>query len=82
MVVLEHRIAIDLSFCVQGSGASDKDRFYLITVKASRQAGLTGFKGDLLRSDAVRKTRSSLARVLENIKKTLEHAGGVRPKQS
>jgi hypothetical protein len=73
--------AIDLSFCVQGSGESEKNGFYLITVKASRQAGLTGFKGGLLRSIVVRKTRSSLARVLENIKKTLEHPDSVRQKQ-
>jgi hypothetical protein len=72
--------AIDLSFCVQGSGESEENGFYLITVKASRQAGLTGFKGGLLRRVVVRKTRSSLASVLENIKKTLEHPDSDRQK--
>ncbi len=34
--------------------------FYLITVKASQQAGLTGMKGSLVRRGAVSMTRSSL----------------------
>lgn len=72
--------AIDLSFCVQGSSASDGG-FYLITVKASRQAELTGFKGGAVRSVAVRKTRSSLARALESIRNTLEHSDSMRPKE-
>jgi len=72
--------AIDLSFCVQDTGRAEESGFYLITVKASRQAGLTGFKGGLVRSVAVTKTRSSLARVLENIRKTLEHPDSAREK--
>ena len=72
--------AIDLSFCVNGSGASNGG-FYLITVKASRQAGLTGFKGGAVRSVAVRKTRSSLARALESIRNALEQSDSIRPKE-
>lgn len=73
--------AIDLSFCVEGSGSSEEEGFYLITVKASRQAGLTGFKGSVVRSVAVRKTRSALERGLESIKKSLEYPDPLRQKQ-
>jgi hypothetical protein len=66
--------ALDLSFCVQGSDASKEDGFYLITVKASRQAGLTGLKGGVIRKVAVNKTRLSLERALNSIKQNLEHA--------
>lgn len=65
--------AIDLSFCVQDSNASTESGFYLITVKASRQAGLTGIKGGLVRSVAVGKTRSSLENALNSIRENLEH---------
>ncbi|MBZ5688377.1 MAG: hypothetical protein LAP86_25440 [Acidobacteriia bacterium] len=64
--------ALDLSFCVPRSNASEEDGFYLITVKASRQAGLTGLKGGLIRKIAVSKTRSSLERALNSIKQNLE----------
>ncbi len=65
--------AIDLSFCVQKSNASAEDGFYLITIKASRQAGLTGVKGGLVRHAAVNKTRSSLEKALNSIRENLEH---------
>ena len=65
--------ALDISFCVQRSNASAEDGFYLITVKASRQAGLTGVKGGLVRSVAVNKTRSSLEKALNSIRENLEH---------
>ena len=65
--------ALDLSFCVQRPNASAEDGFYLITVKASRQAGLTGIKGGLVRSVAVNKTRSSLEKALNSIRENLEH---------
>jgi hypothetical protein len=64
--------ALDLSFCVQGSDASEDGGFYLITVKASRQAGLTGLKGGVIRNVAINKTRSSLERALNSIKQNLE----------
>ena len=65
--------ALDLSFCVQRSNASADDGFYLITVKASRQAGLTGVKGGLVRNVAVNKTRASLEKALNSIRENLEH---------
>jgi hypothetical protein len=65
--------ALDLSFCIQSSRASS-DGFYLITIKASRQAGLTGFKGGMIRKVVVSKTRSSLEGALNSIKQNLENS--------
>jgi hypothetical protein len=65
--------ALDLSFCVPSSKASGENGFYLITVKASRQAGLTGVKGGLVRKVAVGRTRESLERALNGIRENLEH---------
>jgi hypothetical protein len=63
--------ALDLTACVSDS-ADPKNGFYLITLKGSRQAGLSGFKGSIVRKVAVDKTRSSLQRALESIKQKLE----------
>ena len=46
--------------------------FHTITVKGSRQAGLTGLKGSIVRKVAVDKTRSSLERVLVTMKQELD----------
>jgi hypothetical protein len=70
--------ALDLSFCVEGSKVSEDDGFYLITVKASRQAGLTGLKGGVIRKVAVNKTRSSLERALNSITENLEKPAQLR----
>lgn len=61
--------ALDLTVC-----AKDPQRpgFYLITLKGSKQAGLTGFKGGIVRKVAVDKTRSSLEKVLVSVKQKLE----------
>jgi hypothetical protein len=64
--------ALDLSFCIQSSRTSARDGFYLITIKASRQAGLTGLKGSVLRKVVVNKTRSSLEGALNSIRQNLE----------
>jgi len=61
--------ALDLTVCVKGA---TKDGFYLITIKGSRQAGLTGVKGSIVRKIAVDKTRSSLQRALAAYKQKLE----------
>ena len=61
--------ALDLTVCVKDS---QRPGFYIITVKGSRQAGLTGLKGSIVRKVAVDKTRSSLERVLVTIKHNLE----------
>ena len=61
--------ALDLTVCVKDAQRSG---FYLITLKGSKQAGLTGLKGSIVRKVAVDKTRSSLERVLVTIKQKLE----------
>lgn len=61
--------ALDLTVCVKDP---QRAGFYLITVKGSKQAGLTGLKGGIVRKVAVDKTRSSLERVLVTIKEKLE----------
>jgi hypothetical protein len=68
--------ALDLSFCVPSSKVSGEDGFYLITVKGSRQAGLTGVKGGLIRKVVVARTHESLERALDSIRENLEHRTG------
>lgn len=64
--------ALDLTVCVKDTERPDHAGFYLITMKGSQQAGLTGLKGSIVRKVAVDKTRSSLERALVSIKKKLE----------
>jgi len=64
--------ALDLTVCVPDSGHPEKKGFFLITLKGSKQAGLTGFKGGIVRRVAVEKTRSSLDRGLTAVKQALE----------
>ncbi len=56
--------ALDLTVCVRGTDSPGPHGFYLITIKGSQQAGLTGLKGGIVRHVAVDKTRSSLERAL------------------
>jgi hypothetical protein len=63
--------ALDLTVCVR-STAPGQNGFYLITLKGSQQAGLTGLKGGIVRHVAVDKTRSSLEKALASIKEKLE----------
>ena len=63
--------ALDLTVCVRDQESPDRG-FYLITLKGSQQAGLTGLKGSIVRKVAVDKTRSSLERALASIKQKLE----------
>jgi hypothetical protein len=64
--------ALDLTVCMRDATRPSEHGFYLITVKASQQAGLTGLKGGILRKVAVGKSRSSLERTLTAIKERLE----------
>jgi hypothetical protein len=64
--------ALDLSICVRDTQHPNQIGFYLITLKGSQQAGLTGLKGGIVRKVAVDKTRSSLERALVSIKHDLE----------
>lgn len=61
--------ALDLTVCVKDA---QRPGFYIITVKGSKQAGLTGLKGSIVRKVAVDRTRSSLERVLVTVKRKLE----------
>jgi len=64
--------ALDLSFCVPDTARPEKDGFFLLTLKGSRQDGLTGFGGSILRSIVVKRVRGSLESGLLVIKKSLE----------
>lgn len=64
--------ALDLTVCVKDSQHPEEPGFYLITMKGSQQAGLTGFKGGIVRKVAVDKTRSSLEKALAAMKQKLE----------
>jgi hypothetical protein len=64
--------ALDLSVCVKDTEHPHQFGFYLITLKGSQQAGLTGLKGGIVRKVAVDKTRSSLEKALASIKQNLE----------
>jgi len=61
--------ALDLTVCVPDQ---EHPGMYVITLKGSSQAGLTGFKGGIVRKVAVDKSRSSLEKALESIKQKLE----------
>lgn len=64
--------ALDLTVCVRDQDHPERPGVYLITLKGSQQAGLTGFKGGIVRKVAVDRTRSSLERALAAIKQKLE----------
>jgi hypothetical protein len=66
--------ALDLTVCVRDTQHPNQAGFYLITMKGSQQAGLTGLKGGIVRKVAVGKTRSSLEHTLTAIKERLEAA--------
>jgi len=66
--------ALDLTVCIRDAARPNEHGFYLITVKASQQAGLTGLKGGIVRKVAVGKTRSSLEHSLTAIKQRVEAA--------
>lgn len=64
--------ALDLAFCIRDDINPQKPGFYLIRAMGSEQAGLTGFKGSIVRRIAVDRSVSSLEKSLEVIKTTLE----------
>jgi hypothetical protein len=66
--------ALDLTFCIHASDDPQKSGFYLVQVMGSEQAGLTGFKGSIVRRAAVNKSVSSEQRSLNAIKSSLEHS--------
>jgi hypothetical protein len=66
------RTALDLTFCISDLSASNRPGFHLIKMLASEQAGLTGFKGSMVRKVALGRSASSLQRSLAAIKAALE----------
>lgn len=66
--------ALDLTFCVSDSSDPGRAGFYLIKVMGSEQAGLTGFKGSIVRKVAVDRSASTLQKSLAAIKNALEPA--------
>ena len=64
--------ALDLTVCIRDQEKPSPTGFYLLTLKGSQQAGLTGLKGGIVRKVAVDRTRSSLERALAAIKQKLE----------
>jgi len=63
--------ALDLTYCIR-SDDPKLPGFYLIMIMGSEQAGLTGFKGSIVRSHAVGRSVSNLEKSLTAIKNTLE----------
>jgi hypothetical protein len=64
--------ALDLTFCIPETADSSGRGFYLIMAMGSEQAGLTGFKGSIVRKVAVDRSASSLQKSLMAIKNALE----------
>jgi hypothetical protein len=65
--------ALDLTFCIRPSDAPKQPGFYLIRISGSEQAGLTGFKGSIIRRAAVSRSVKSLKDSLTAIKSVLEN---------
>lgn len=63
--------ALDLWFCLEDP---DSGGFYLITLKGSRQHGLTGFKGSIVRKVVVGRTRDSVEQALNYLKANFERS--------
>jgi len=63
--------ALDITYCIP-SDDPKQPGFYLIMIMGSEQAGLTGFKGSIVRSHAVGRGASNLQKSLATIKNALE----------
>jgi hypothetical protein len=66
------RTALDLSICVREGHDPKQPGFYLIKAMGSEQAGLTGFKGWIVRKVAVDRAVSNLQKGLAALRNTLE----------
>lgn len=65
--------ALDLTFCVADKSGPRLPGFYLIKIMGSEQAGLTGFKGSIIRHKAVNRLSSNLRKSLASAKNALEN---------
>ncbi len=65
--------ALDLSICIRDARLpANQPGFYLVSLKGSRQSGLTGFRGSILRRIITSKTRTAQVGVLSILQSTLE----------
>ena len=64
--------ALNLTFCITDS-TNPKQGFYLVQVMGSEQAGLTGFKGSMVRRVAVSHSVTDEQTSLTAVKNALEH---------
>ncbi len=64
--------ALNLTFLVRDAKGSKPEGFYVIMAMGSTQAGLTGFKGSIIRGKAVNRDVSFLNESLQDIKDKLE----------
>jgi hypothetical protein len=65
--------ALDLTYCIR-SDDPKQPGFFLVMLMGSEQAGLTGFRGSIVRKAAVGRSASSLQKSLMSIKNTMEHS--------
>ncbi len=65
--------ALDLTYCINASGNPNQSGFFLVQVMGSEQAGLTGFKGSMLRRIAVSHSVTAMQKSLQQTKSALEH---------
>jgi hypothetical protein len=68
------QLAVDLTACVTEPDSANGRGFYLISLKASTQQGLTGFTGSIIRRIVVSRTRYAQEQDLIGIKRALESA--------
>lgn len=64
--------ALNLCFLVRDPDSSKPASFYLLRAMGSTQAGLTGFKGSIIRRKAVKQADSFLREWLQDVKNDLE----------
>jgi len=65
--------ALELTYCISGGDDPKQPGFFLVQVMGSEQAGLTGFKGSIVRSHAVGHSVKDMRTALVATKKALEH---------
>jgi hypothetical protein len=65
--------ALDLTFCIRDASNPGQRGFYLIKIMGSEQAGLTGFKGPIVRKQAIDRSASALRKGLAAAKNALKH---------
>lgn len=75
------QLALDLTACVTEPSNADNRGFYLISLKASTQQGLTGFAGSIIRRIVVSRSRYAQEQDLIGIKHELESAHPPRDRQ-